>query len=165
VTLTVAHRGDPARCRENTLAGLGSAADCGADWVEVDVKVTADGEPVLLHDSTLKRLWGLDRHIGSMSLAELTTATSGPDWQIPPLGAALAWARDRQLPLMVDIPGRTEGRAAVEMVKAMDCLDWVVFAGDPAAMVDIRALAPQARIAMSWEVPQLPGPSCSRGPA
>jgi glycerophosphoryl diester phosphodiesterase len=158
VTLTVAHRGDPAKCRENTLAGLDSAADCGADWVEVDVKLTADGEPVLLHDFTLKRLWGLDRHVGSVSLAELTNATSGPDWQIPPLGAALAWARDRRLPLMVDIPGRPEGRATVEQVKAMDCLDWVVFAGDPAAMVDVRALAPQARIAMSWEIPQLPGP-------
>jgi myo-inositol-1(or 4)-monophosphatase len=62
--LTVAHRGDTSLWRENTLAGLDSAADCGADWVEVDVKLTADGELVLLHDFTLNRLWGLDRHIG-----------------------------------------------------------------------------------------------------
>ena len=156
--LTVAHRGDTSLWRENTLAGLDSAADCGADWVEVDVKLTADGELVLLHDFTLNRLWGLDRHIGSVSFAELTDATSGLEGQIPPLGAALAWARDRQAPLMVDIPGRSEGRATVKMVKAKSCLDWVVFAGDPAAMVDVRALAPEARIAMSWETPVLPRP-------
>lgn len=93
-----------------------------------------------------------------MSLAELTDATSGLEGQIPPLGAALAWARDRQASLMVDIPGRPEGRATVKMVKAMSCLDWVVFAGDPAAMVDVRALAPEARIAMSWETTVLPRP-------
>jgi glycerophosphoryl diester phosphodiesterase len=84
VTLTVAHRGDTSLWRENTLAGLDSAADCGADWVEVDVKLTADGELVLLHDFTLNRLWGLDRHIGSVSFAELTDATSGLEGHIPP---------------------------------------------------------------------------------
>lgn len=163
MTLTVAHRGDTSLWRENTLAGLDSAADCGADWVEADVKLTADGELVLLHDVTLNRLWGWDRRIGSVSFAELTDATSGPEGQIPPLSAALAWARDREAPLMVDIPGRPEGRATVEMVKAMGCLDWVVFAGDPAAMVDVRALAPEACIAMSWELAQLPGPKLLAG--
>ncbi|WP_030559609.1 glycerophosphodiester phosphodiesterase family protein, partial [Streptomyces exfoliatus] len=56
----VAHRGDPYRARENTLRSVRSAVERGADAVEVDVRVTRDGVPVLLHDSTLERLWGQD---------------------------------------------------------------------------------------------------------
>ena len=57
----VAHRGDPYRFRENTIDSLRSALDQGADAVEIDVRLTRDGVPVLLHDATLKRLWGQDR--------------------------------------------------------------------------------------------------------
>ena len=46
----VAHRGDPYRVRENTIDSLRSALDRGADAVEIDVRLTRDGVPVLLHD-------------------------------------------------------------------------------------------------------------------
>ena len=47
----VGHRGDPYRVRENTLASLRSALEQGADAVEIDVRLTRDGVPVLLHDA------------------------------------------------------------------------------------------------------------------
>ena len=46
----VAHRGDPYRVRENTIDSLRSALQRGADAVEIDVRLTRDGVPVLLHD-------------------------------------------------------------------------------------------------------------------
>lgn len=55
----VAHRGLRARHPENTLAAIRGAIDCGARFIEVDVHLTADRVPVLLHDETLDRLCGV----------------------------------------------------------------------------------------------------------
>ena len=48
--ILVAHRGDSLSHPENTEASVLAALSAGADWVEIDVQVTADGVPVLLHD-------------------------------------------------------------------------------------------------------------------
>lgn len=71
-TLTaVGHRGDPYRVRENTLASIGSAFARGADAVEIDVRLTRDGVPVLLHDETLQRLWGHDVRLDAVTAPQL----------------------------------------------------------------------------------------------
>jgi glycerophosphoryl diester phosphodiesterase len=57
--LVIAHRGLPAATRtENTIGAVRSAFDSGADGVEVDVRLTADGALCLSHDPTLARLSG-----------------------------------------------------------------------------------------------------------
>lgn len=53
--LVVGHRGAPRFAPENTLAGFRRAADLGADAVEMDAKLTADGVVVCHHDRTLDR--------------------------------------------------------------------------------------------------------------
>lgn len=51
----VGHRGAAASAPENTLAGLRRAHRLGVAWVEFDVKLTADGVPILMHDALLDR--------------------------------------------------------------------------------------------------------------
>jgi glycerophosphoryl diester phosphodiesterase len=51
----VGHRGARDLAPENTLAGIRLAARLGAPWVELDVKLTSDGRPILMHDDTLER--------------------------------------------------------------------------------------------------------------
>jgi glycerophosphoryl diester phosphodiesterase len=51
----IGHRGAGGCAPENTLAGLRRAAALGCRWVEFDVRLTADGELVLLHDERLER--------------------------------------------------------------------------------------------------------------
>src|SRR5207253_1840078 len=51
----VGHRGAALRAPENTLAGFREAARLGAGWVELDVMLTQDGVPVVIHDETLER--------------------------------------------------------------------------------------------------------------
>jgi glycerophosphoryl diester phosphodiesterase len=53
--IVVGHRGNPRRYVENSLAGLVSAIEAGADAVELDVRLTADGVPVVMHDADVAR--------------------------------------------------------------------------------------------------------------
>jgi glycerophosphoryl diester phosphodiesterase len=51
----IGHRGAASCAPENTLAGLRTAKALGCRWVEFDVRLTADHQPVLLHDARLGR--------------------------------------------------------------------------------------------------------------
>ena len=55
MTAVVAHRGYAAVAPENTLVALHAAVTAGADWIEFDVRTTADGVPVVVHDRHLGR--------------------------------------------------------------------------------------------------------------
>ncbi len=67
----VAHRGHQRSFPENTLAAIGSALDCGAHAVEIDVHLTADGVPILLHDETLDRVCGVRGLVHRHTLSQL----------------------------------------------------------------------------------------------
>src|SRR6185312_1629404 len=67
--MRVAHRGAPTRAIENTLRSIRIAEDAGADAIELDVRATRDGVPVLLHDRTLERFFGDARPVDAVDLA------------------------------------------------------------------------------------------------
>ena len=67
----IGHRGAAAYAPENTLASLREAKRRGAPWVEIDVKLTADSVPILMHDDSLKRTTGIDRLVAATPRAEL----------------------------------------------------------------------------------------------
>ncbi|MGW3598392.1 glycerophosphodiester phosphodiesterase [Streptomyces sp. NPDC005167] len=143
----VAHRGDPYRVRENTLPSIRSAIERGADAVEVDVRVTRDGVPVLLHDSTLERLWGHDRRLDGLTHQELTEMTAGG---VPTLREALLAAGTHRL--MVDLPGSTDDsvRRTVGVVRECGAGERTFYCAGPEAMLRVRAADPSAEIALTW---------------
>ena len=67
----VGHRGAMAYVPENTLESFREAHRRGATWVEMDVKLTSDGVPVVMHDDSLKRTTGVDRLAAETPAAEL----------------------------------------------------------------------------------------------
>lgn len=69
--LRIAHRGASAYARENTAEALQIAAELGADMVEIDIRATADDVPVVIHDSSLKRVYGIDGTVSDSSMDEL----------------------------------------------------------------------------------------------
>ncbi|MFJ3700389.1 MULTISPECIES: glycerophosphodiester phosphodiesterase [Streptomyces] len=143
----VAHRGDPYRARENTLPSIRSAVDRGADAVEIDVRVTRDKVPVLLHDSTLERLWGHDVRLDRLEQRELAERTGGG---VPTLRQALSAAGDRRV--MLDLPGATDNsvRETVAVVRECGAQDRVYYCADTHAMLKVRAADPSAEIALTW---------------
>ena len=81
---------------ENTLAGISAAIEDGVDAIEVDVRATADGVPVLLHDASLERTTGDSRELTELTSDELSAlrvidpyADAGPQ-PVPSLADALA---------------------------------------------------------------------------
>ncbi|MGW4053739.1 glycerophosphodiester phosphodiesterase [Streptomyces sp. NPDC004779] len=143
----VGHRGDPYRARENTLASIGSAFEAGADAVEVDVRLTEDGVPVLLHDDTLKRLWRHDRPLSSLTHEQLRELTGGG---VPTLRDALLAAGPRRL--MLDLPGGNEAsvRRIVGAVREAGAGERVYYCAGSVAMLQVRAADPHAEIALTW---------------
>jgi len=69
--LVVAHRGAAGSAPENTLASVRQALDDGADWVEIDVQETRDGQVVVIHDSDFMKLAGNPLKVWEGSLAEI----------------------------------------------------------------------------------------------
>lgn len=67
----IGHRGAAAYAPENTLASFREARRRGATWVEIDVKLTRDGVPIVMHDSSLKRTMGIDRLVAEMLRVDL----------------------------------------------------------------------------------------------
>ncbi|MFI5552696.1 glycerophosphodiester phosphodiesterase [Streptomyces sp. NPDC051738] len=153
----VAHRGAPYRVRENTLASLRSALHLGADAVEIDVRLTKDGVPVLLHDATLKRLWEHDRPLTALSAAEVRGLTAGG---VPTLEEALAECDGSRV--MLDLPGTPDVRAArrvVDVVRGCEAQDRVYYCAGAREMLAVRAADPAAEIALTWTTLAPPRPA------
>ena len=76
-TIIFAHRGASAHAPENTLASFELAIQQGADGIELDVKLSADGQAVVIHDSTVDRTTGAHGRVKDMNLAELRSLDVG----------------------------------------------------------------------------------------
>jgi glycerophosphoryl diester phosphodiesterase len=75
--LILGHRGSPLAAPENTVAGFRAALDEGADGVELDLRLTADGHLVCMHDTDLERTTDGDGAVGARTLAELRRLDAG----------------------------------------------------------------------------------------
>ena len=89
----VAHRGAPIRYPENTLPSFQGAIDAGADLVELDVRLTADGVPVVLHDLDVSITTDGAGHVHRLTLAEIKRLNAskggGEQAEVPTLREAL----------------------------------------------------------------------------
>lgn len=107
----VAHRGASHDAPENTLPAFRRAWELGVECVELDVHLTRDGEVVVMHDATTKRIGGRDRRIDEQTLAELRELDVG-GWKNP------AFANER-IPLLADVLATTpRGRTVFVEIKS-----------------------------------------------
>ena len=77
--LITAHRGDISVAPENTLPAFQRAYENGADGIELDVRLTSDGQLVVYHDRSLKRIGGVGRLVTNASLDEIRSLDVG-EW-------------------------------------------------------------------------------------
>ena len=101
-TEIMAHRGASLAAPENTMAAVRLAIDSGAQWVEIDVQETADGEVIVIHDSDLQKIGRVPLGVASSTLQELQEIDIG-SWfgeefsneRIPTLEQVLRLCKDR----------------------------------------------------------------------
>lgn len=84
----VGHRGGGAPAPENTLKSIRNGMRC-AGWVEVDVRFTRDGIPVVIHDATLERTTNGRGNVRDHTLIKLKELDAGEGEQIPTLEEVL----------------------------------------------------------------------------
>lgn len=91
-----AHRGASGRSPENTLLAFRYAFELGADAIECDVQLSADGAPVIIHDATVDRTTNGTGTVVQLSLERLRQLDAGAGEQIPQLREVLALCRERR---------------------------------------------------------------------
>lgn len=80
--LIYAHRGSSTHVPENTLAAFARALEQGADGIELDAKLSADGELVVIHDQTVNRTTNGQGRVNRLTLAQLRSLDAGR-WMDP----------------------------------------------------------------------------------
>lgn len=91
----LAHRGYPIKYPENTIASYQAALNLGFTHVELDVQLSKDGIPVLMHDSTIDRTTNGRGMVKDYTLEELRSFIVGEKEKIPTLEEALLFAKDK----------------------------------------------------------------------
>lgn len=154
----MAHRGAPAVEAENTLPAFEAAVRAGADAVELDVRLSADGVVVVMHDPLVDRTTDGSGLVRDLTLAQLGAlriiTTDGSATKVPTLEETLRALSGRvavdlelkQLPGEPDF--EPDGEPLVDATLAV--LAEVGFEGavllssfDPVAIASVRSLAPQ----------------------
>jgi glycerophosphoryl diester phosphodiesterase len=150
VPLITSHAACKGHAPENTLAGIRAALRLKADAIEIDVRLTRDGVPVLLHDATVDRTTDGEGEIAALSLrrARGLRIRSGPR----------AFARGQRIPTLREVLETVRGRAVLVLevkpagieeevlaaVRSARALDWcVVHSFLPPVVARFRKLEPK----------------------
>ncbi|MEE9095250.1 inositol monophosphatase family protein [Pseudarthrobacter phenanthrenivorans] len=152
-TRATAHRGDSSKHLENTLPAIASAIDAGADLVEVDVRVTKDGQVILLHDASLLRIWGLDADASDVDYDRIKQLGAGEE-RIPLLSEAIELFRGSRSTLLIDMDEAGPAEAAAAVVRESGAN--VAWCGNLDGMRTVRALDPAASIWLPWNKRSVP---------
>jgi glycerophosphoryl diester phosphodiesterase len=141
MTWVIAHRGASWEERENTLPAFERAIALGADYVELDVQLSADGEPVVFHDTDLDRLTPLTGPLRRRRTAELREVG------IPTLAEVVAVTRGR-IGLMAELKNAHLYRAGALVERALPALgrDDVVVSFQRRALLAAARARPELRL-------------------
>lgn len=164
----IAHRGASGHAPENTLPAFELAAREGADAIELDVRLTADGVPVVLHDPTLERTTGLRARLDALTLAQLRELDAGarfsPDGgrTFPYRGTGVAVPTLTQvlralphMALLVEIKEARAQEAVRQVLIDEKAVSRCVLASDEAAALAAFGAEPFLRASSSREISAL----------
>lgn len=137
---------------ENTLPSFDAAIDAGAKTIELDLRLTSDGELVVMHDASAKRTTGRDACVSQMTAAEIAALDAG-------VGTAQE-GKGVRVPSFADVLGHMASRADIEINAELKTQgEDGCPATDPSAIADAaeKALRPfdgKSRVIVSSFEPQ-----------
>lgn len=105
VVNVVAHRGASGYAPENTIASFDKAVTMGADYIEIDVQRSKDGELVVIHDHMVDRTTNGTGHVRDLTIDELKTLDAG-SWKGPEFAG-------ERIPTFDEVLDRYHGRIGI----------------------------------------------------
>jgi len=103
MSTVIGHRGARSLAPENTLESIRAAGRCGADFVEVDVRLTKDGFLVVIHDDSVDRTTDGTGRVDEMTLEDITHLDAGSGERVPTLAEAVDLAEFLDLGIVVEM--------------------------------------------------------------
>jgi glycerophosphoryl diester phosphodiesterase len=148
----IAHRGVALEAPENTLPAIAKAIELGCALAEIDLRYTADGEVVLVHDETVDRTTDGTGRVAEKTLAELRALDAGAQQgqafrgtRIPTLREAVEGARGR-IQLYLDLK-EADPRPVVRLIEQLGARSMVFYRPYTyVALQQILAEAPSSRV-------------------
>jgi glycerophosphoryl diester phosphodiesterase len=153
--LVISHAGCAGHAPEDTLAGVRKAIELGADAVEVDVRTTNEGIPVVIHDATVQRTTGETGYVHAMNLEELkrlNAAAAYPGWEafepIPTLEEVVRETRGKIL-LVIEVKRPDIEGSVLEVIRMNRALDDVmIWSTHPQVVGQFRTYQPSIPAAL-----------------
>lgn len=155
----VSHRGEHGNnpLEENTIAAFDRAAKAGVWGIELDIRFTADGEPMVFHDACLSRVYGRPHHIADLTASDINHRFPG----IPTLADVVERFGQTQH-LMIEVkqqawphPTRQNGRFRDILSSLEPAVDYHLLCLHPRALTPVEGVPPQARIVISEYWPEV----------
>jgi glycerophosphoryl diester phosphodiesterase len=149
----IAHRGASGAAPENTLASIQRAIEDGADWIEIDVQESADGQVIVVHDSDFMKLAGVNLKVWDGTLAEIRELDVGSSFaaefvgeQVPTLAQVLEVVKGKS-GLIVELKYYGHDQAleqrVVDLIEAANMRDQtMIMSLEYAGIKKIRELRP-----------------------
>ena len=163
----MAHRGLPTKAPENTMASFRSAAAAGADWVEMDVDILADGTPIVMHDSWLDRTTNKSGRFYDLEVSDLEGIDAG-SWfssefagePIPTLREFIDFLNESGMNANIEIKGNEQGAARSQQLvdsvltelKRLDpTRQMMISSFSQPILIRVSELAPQYALAVLFD--------------
>lgn len=102
----IGHRGYTKNSIENTIKGIKDAKKNGAKLAEIDIQSTKDGKLIVMHDTNLKRLAGIDKKVADLNFNQvhnMKISQNGLEDKIPSFEEAIITAKNNNIKLLVEI--------------------------------------------------------------
>lgn len=155
----IGHRGAGGVAPENTRSAIEQAISAGAQWVEIDVQETADGEVVVIHDSDLMKIAGVDLKVWDATVDEITAVDVGSsfdpqfhDERVPTLREILNLCKGR-IGIIIELKSYGHGhmleQRVVDLVEASGSVDEVqCMSLKPSVVAQLKKLRPDWRVGL-----------------
>ena len=147
--LVAAHRGSVSQAPENTLAAFRWAEGVGADLVEADLRIGADGSLVVIHDVSVDRTTNGRGKVSDLSLGTLKDLDAGGGQPIPTMAEVLAFVRTSDLQLLLDVKDseRIDAQTLVSAIKGQGVQQQVLIGSRSARLVGaLKTSAPELKV-------------------
>ncbi len=154
-----AHRGASAQAPENTLAAFGLALELGADGIELDVHLSRDEVPVVIHDETLERTTDGRGKVADRTWADLRALDAGR-WFAPSFAGEPVPSLQQALDLVgmrarinVEIKSAAAGQAVLTLLERYPRCQVLVSSFDHRVLARMRRAAPHLPLGFLLDSP------------